>query len=89
MLKWLRKKTVRRGLFAVLGVLALLLLAAFFFPQQVLCVDSGNVQADAMVVLGGGSLERPTRAAELFEAGTAQKSSSAALGTATATSACW
>src|ERR1035438_10713364 len=68
MLKWLRKKTVRRGLFAVLGVLALLLLAAFFFPQQVLCVESGDVQADAMVVLGGGSDERPTRAAELFQA---------------------
>jgi uncharacterized SAM-binding protein YcdF (DUF218 family) len=60
---------VRRWLFVVLGLLALLLSAAFFFPQQVLCVDSGEVQADALVVLGGGSYERPTRAAELFKAG--------------------
>src|ERR1035437_550283 len=43
--------------------------ACFFFPQQVLTVDSGAGQADAMVVLGGGSLERAERAAELFKAG--------------------
>ena len=55
MLKWARKKTVRRGLVAVLGLLALLLSTACFFPQQVLCVDSGEVQGDALVVLGGGS----------------------------------
>ena len=47
----------------------LLLSAALFFPQQVLCVDSGPVQADALVVLGGGSFERPIRAAELYRAG--------------------
>ena len=73
MLKWLRKKVVRRGLVGALGLLALLLSAAFFFPQQVLCVDSGDVQADALVVLGGGSYERPTRAAELFLAGSAPR----------------
>ena len=67
-----------------LGVLALLLLAAFFFPQQVLCVDSGNVQADAMVVLGGGSDERPTRAAELFRAGAAARIIVSGAGDATA-----
>ncbi|MGH7971924.1 MAG: YdcF family protein [Limisphaerales bacterium] len=44
----------------------LLLLAAFAFPHQVLCVDSGNVTGDALVVLGGGSYERPVRAAELL-----------------------
>jgi uncharacterized SAM-binding protein YcdF (DUF218 family) len=73
MLKWLRKKVVRRGLVGALGLLALLVSAAFFFPQQVLCVDSGDVQADALVVLGGGSYERPTRAAELFLAGSAPR----------------
>jgi uncharacterized SAM-binding protein YcdF (DUF218 family) len=56
---------------ALLGVLALLLSAVFFFPRQVLCVDSGDVQADALVVLGGGSYERPGRAAELFRSGAA------------------
>src|ERR1035437_1982411 len=73
MLKWLRKKEVRRGLVGALGLLALLLSAAFCFPQQVLCVDSGDVQADVFVVLGGGSYERPTRAAELFLAGSAPR----------------
>src|ERR1035437_10366687 len=73
MLKWLRKMIVRRGLVGALGLLALLLSAAFFFPEQVLCVDSGDVQADALVVLGGGSYERPTQAAELFLAGSAPR----------------
>jgi uncharacterized SAM-binding protein YcdF (DUF218 family) len=50
-----------------------MLSAAFFFPQQVLCVDSGDVQADALVVLGGGSYERPARAAELFLSGVAPR----------------
>jgi uncharacterized SAM-binding protein YcdF (DUF218 family) len=45
---------------------ALLLLCLFAFPQQVLCVDNGNVTGDVLVVLGGGSYERPTRAASLF-----------------------
>jgi uncharacterized SAM-binding protein YcdF (DUF218 family) len=73
MLKWARKKTVRRGLVAVLGLLALLVSAAIFCPQQVLCIDSGNVRADALVVLGGGSYERPIRAAELFRSGAAPR----------------
>ena len=49
--------------------LVLLLLAAFaawLFPQQILTVDSGDVKADVLVVLGGGEQERPQRAAELF-----------------------
>lgn len=41
--------------------------AAFFFPQKILCVDSGPVKADVIVVLGGGAGERPERAAELFK----------------------
>jgi uncharacterized SAM-binding protein YcdF (DUF218 family) len=36
-------------------------------------VDSGDMQADALVVLGGGSYERPLRAAELFLAGAAPR----------------
>ena len=69
----------RRWCFRIsLGVVATLLLAAlaafaWFFPQQVLTVDSGPVKADAMVVLGGGLRERPERAAELFKQGAAQK----------------
>jgi|GEM_PF-261814 len=69
----------RRWCFRIsLGVVATLLLAAlaafaWFFPQQVLTVDSGEVKADVMVVLGGGLRERPERAAELFKQRAAPK----------------
>ena len=53
----------------VAGLFLLVAVAAFVFPQQILCVDSGdNVTGEAIVVLGGGSYERPERAAELFRA---------------------
>jgi uncharacterized SAM-binding protein YcdF (DUF218 family) len=52
---------------ALFALPVLLAAAAFFFPQQFLCVDSGKASADAIVVLGGGSHERPLRAAELFK----------------------
>lgn len=40
---------------------------AYFYPEKFLCVDSGPVTADAIVILGGGLHERPERAAELFK----------------------
>jgi len=46
---------------------ALLIVTAVVFPQTFLCVDSGTVRADVMVVLGGGSHDRPERAVELFK----------------------
>ena len=56
---------------------ALLILAAamlFFFPQDFLCVDSGPANADIIIVLGGGgSHERPIRAAEFFNKGAAPR----------------
>jgi uncharacterized SAM-binding protein YcdF (DUF218 family) len=61
----------RKILKALLGLFVGLLLAgltAWLFPQQLLTVDSGPVQAQVMVVLGGGVTERPLRAAELFKA---------------------
>ena len=48
-------------------VVALVAAAAFFYPEKFLCVDSGKVSADVIVILGGGSHERPERAAELFK----------------------
>jgi uncharacterized SAM-binding protein YcdF (DUF218 family) len=51
----------------LLGLLLLPAVAAMVFPQPFLCVDSGPVKADVIVVLGGGSHERPARAAELFK----------------------
>ncbi len=46
---------------------AALAAAAYFFPQDILTLDNGRVKADVIVVLGGGSHERPLRAAELFK----------------------
>ena len=58
---------------AILGLLAGLSWLGFSFPQQMLCIDSGDVRADAMVVLGGRTNERPAMAAELFLSGAAPK----------------
>ena len=49
------------------ALLALVAVAAWFYPEKFLCVDSGPVSADVLVVLGGGAHERPVRAAELFQ----------------------
>jgi uncharacterized SAM-binding protein YcdF (DUF218 family) len=61
---------IRKWIFraAIVFVLLTVLLAviAYFFPEKFLCVDSGKVSADVIVVLGGGRHERPERAAELF-----------------------
>jgi len=54
-------------------LLALLLAAGWWFPQDILTVDGGPAKADAIIVLGGGSHERPVRAAELFRAKTAPR----------------
>ena len=64
-------RTLRVLLLGVLGLLLGLALVALLFPERMLLVESGGVQADAMVVLGGGLGERPTRAAELFGSGAA------------------
>lgn len=67
------RKTLRRLLlFGALPVVVVCL-AAFLFPRQVLVIDDGRTQADAIVLLGGGSGERPTRAAELFRSGIAPR----------------
>ena len=39
---------------------------AYYYPEKILCVDSGPVTADVIVVLGGGLHERPERALALF-----------------------
>jgi uncharacterized SAM-binding protein YcdF (DUF218 family) len=54
-------------LIGVLGLIVLPGLAGLLFPREILTVDSGPVKADVLVVLGGGSHERPERAAELFK----------------------
>jgi uncharacterized SAM-binding protein YcdF (DUF218 family) len=61
---------IRKFIFRIFLVCLLLAvpagLAAWYWPEKILCVDSGPVAADALVVLGGGVHERPVRAAELF-----------------------
>ena len=61
------RKRILRVLVVVFVLLVALVVAAIVLPQKFLCVDSGPVPADAIVVLGGGSAERPERAAELFK----------------------
>src|ERR1041385_9219390 len=67
-----RRRLLIFGL-AVAAVLAALLVAALLLPNQVLCIESGPQKADIIVVLGGGSMERPGRAAELFHENAAPK----------------
>ena len=53
-------------------VFAITAIVAMVFPQPLLTIDSGPVQADALVVLGGGSTDRPDQAVALFDAGDAK-----------------
>ena len=61
------KKILSKVALIFLLLLALLAAAAWFLPQDFLTVDSGTVKADVIIILGGGSHERPLRAAELFK----------------------
>ena len=82
------RRVVLKILLALFLGLLLSGFTCFFFPQQVLTVDSRAVKADVMVVLGGGSLERAARAAELFKAGEAPLILCSGLGDAAANAAC-
>jgi uncharacterized SAM-binding protein YcdF (DUF218 family) len=62
-----RKKRFLKIAAVLFALLVLLAAALIFFPQQFLCVENGPANADIIIVLGGGgSHERPARAAELF-----------------------
>lgn len=62
------RKIIFRFILASVIITLLVLAVALFYPEKILCVDSGKVTADTIVVLGGGAPERPARAAELFKA---------------------
>ena len=69
-----RRSVKWRQAVALAAVLAVaLVVICFSFPQQILCVESGDVHADALVVLGGDFGNRSARAAELFRQGVAPK----------------
>jgi uncharacterized SAM-binding protein YcdF (DUF218 family) len=66
-LRWLVKKVFKTAVVLICVMTAIAVLA-YFNPEKFICVDSGkNVSGDVLVVLGGGSHERPLRAAELFK----------------------
>jgi len=70
---WNQQRT-RKWLGAFALALALVLVAwgfAFQNANRLLIKDSGPVNADTIIVLGGGWNERPERAAELFREGVA------------------
>ncbi len=60
------RKFVFRTFVVVFLLAALVGAVGYFYPEKILCLDSGPVAADVIVVLGGGLHERPLRAAELF-----------------------
>ena len=63
---WRLIKKVFKAAIVVTLLVAAVAVFAWFNPEKFLCVDSGKVTADAIVILGGGSHERPLRAVELF-----------------------
>jgi uncharacterized SAM-binding protein YcdF (DUF218 family) len=62
MLKW-----IYRAFKYIALPIVLIAAVAYAYPEKFLCVDSGRVSADVIIVLGGGVHERPIRAAELFK----------------------
>jgi len=58
-------------IFKVLKWAVLLLIVtgvvAWFYPQTFLTVDSGPVNADVLIVIGGGQHERAARVAQLYQ----------------------
>ncbi len=62
------RKWIFRAVIVIVLLTLILAVVAYFYPEKILCVDSGKAAtADVIVVLGGGSHERPERAAELFK----------------------
>ncbi|MGH7952604.1 MAG: YdcF family protein [Limisphaerales bacterium] len=63
------KRKIFRIAIAAFLLLLLLVVFSFFFPQEILTMDSGPVKADVIIVLGGGfgTHERPQRAAQIFK----------------------
>lgn len=64
---WRLLKNILKAAIVVTVLVAAVAVFAWFYPEKFICVDSGKVSADVIVVMGGGSHERPLRAAELFK----------------------
>jgi uncharacterized SAM-binding protein YcdF (DUF218 family) len=61
------RKIIKRTVLGLGVVLLLLAVAALVFPRLFLTVDSGPVNAEVIVLLGGGSHERSERVIQLFK----------------------
>jgi uncharacterized SAM-binding protein YcdF (DUF218 family) len=61
------------GLVLVVVTAVVLEVYAVKYPEKALLIESGEVKADAIIVLGGGPDDRPQRAAELYHQGAAPK----------------
>lgn len=70
----MRTKMRPRRIITILAALLFLSIAAacalWFFPQQILTVDSGEVKAE-VIIIPGGTPDRAVRAAELYRQGEA------------------
>ena len=60
-MKWLFRLFLL--LLLVMGGVAVV---GYYYPEKFLCSESGAVTADVIIILGGGSHERPLRAVELY-----------------------
>jgi uncharacterized SAM-binding protein YcdF (DUF218 family) len=68
-------RILRKPMLVMVAIVVLPSIVAVMFSQGLFTVDSGEVKADAMVVLGGGGemMDRPRRAVQLFQQGVAPK----------------
>jgi uncharacterized SAM-binding protein YcdF (DUF218 family) len=60
-------------LFLLAGALVAVAVGAFMFAEDLLCVENGPPAADAIIVLGGESVGRVSKAFELFKKGAARR----------------
>jgi uncharacterized SAM-binding protein YcdF (DUF218 family) len=61
------RKIIKRTVLGLLVLLVLLAVAALIFPRPFLTVDSGPVNAEVIILLGGGSHARAERVIQLFK----------------------
>lgn len=66
-----RRRWITIGLVAALGSLGSFYLFGLVFAQRLLWIEHANPTADAIVLLGGDRLYRPSRAVELYRSGAA------------------
>ncbi len=64
---------IARLLTWALGMLVSIIMAAFIFAKNLLCIESGPRHGEVIVVLGGESADRGAKTLELFREGAARR----------------